>query len=99
MKHLVLAITLQALVVAMLAGCSPLTGENMQRATEWRYYPGQLAITYLAEEGAQATLFFNPKSSAKASTLLDTKAIPLATGTQRPLDRAEALHPGWRKGG
>jgi hypothetical protein len=30
MKHLVLVITLPALVVAMLAGCSPLTAENME---------------------------------------------------------------------
>jgi heat shock protein HslJ len=39
----------------------------LQRATEWRYYPGQLAITYLAEDGAQGTLFFNPKNSTEAS--------------------------------
>jgi len=32
----------------------------LQSATEWRFYPGQLAIGYLATGGDQGTLFFNP---------------------------------------
>ena len=36
----------------------------LQSATEWRFYPGQLAIGYTATGGDQATLFFNPVESA-----------------------------------
>ncbi len=36
----------------------------LQSATEWRFYPGQLAIGYTATSGDQATLFFNPVESA-----------------------------------
>ena len=32
----------------------------LQSATEWRFYPGQLAISYVAAGGEQGTLFFDP---------------------------------------
>ena len=47
---------LEALETAYLAA--------LQSATEWRFYPGQLAIDYTATGGDQATLFFTPVESA-----------------------------------
>ena len=41
----------------------------LQSATEWRFYPGQLAIDYVAAGGDQGTLFFNPASCADADTV------------------------------
>ncbi len=41
----------------------------LHSATEWRFYPGQLAIGYMATGGDQGTLFFNPASSADADTV------------------------------
>ena len=35
----------------------------LQSATEWRFYPGQLAIGYTATGGDQGTLFFTPVES------------------------------------
>jgi hypothetical protein len=42
----------------------------LQSATGWRFFPGQLAIDYVAEGGEQGTLFFNPLSSTDAGTTL-----------------------------
>lgn len=42
----------------------------LQGATGWRFFPGQLAVDYVAEGGEQGTLFFNPLSNADAGTAL-----------------------------
>ena len=51
---------LEALEAAYLAA--------LQSATEWRFYPGQLAIGYTATGGDQATLFFDPVESADSGS-------------------------------
>ena len=39
----------------------------LQSATDWRFYPGQLAIGYLTTGGDQATLFFTPVEGSDSS--------------------------------
>ena len=40
----------------------------LQSATEWRFYPGQLAIDYTATGGNQGTLFFTPVESVDSGS-------------------------------
>jgi heat shock protein HslJ len=39
----------------------------LQGATGWRFFPGQLAVDYVMEDGEQGTLFFNPAGSPDAA--------------------------------
>jgi len=56
----------------------------LQSATQWSYFPGQLAVTYQGEDGSLGTLFFDPASTAESVEAATTAAQPTQVITFKP---------------